>query len=356
MNQGLTFESVRQELLEILEQTNPMRLHGDLKRAKKLFKLLKILHDLENDDQSPAKQAVTADTVLCEEQDKRNGIVQGQLKRSLVGGYIGSFHVFMPEKRIRELRAEEGDWIRARAFDRRHLPNGMVKVLYEYELLRSAEEAVPTDRVEAKFVRAKYEPYEGMYAVYFVDRDGVERRVLLDGRSVGNLHLDEEQFVDYAYWADQPEEGRISWKYQADFLPLESEHMNALKAQSSELNTLLADHEALAGKRYIYSGEAMPEGLEEEIEAHGGEILRLSGMERYSEIEELLADTDMVILDLETTPHGGLYKFRNACRNVRVPIAYVRKLDREQLLQILLEPPEETMAALTDEDLAEDEE
>lgn len=323
MNAKRWTEEIKKEIVKLANSMNEDSMEQDTGTLRQYVNILDALQKLPANE---AQVAASTDGEMQEMKDDVNHVYIGRFRRELSGGTIGSFRIFVPESVVRNLRMEEGDWIRAKAVKSVVLKNGNMRTMYDYTLAQKTDETVQSSRSVRPFCRVSYDPYEDRL---YIETEDLERIMIADN-DVRHLDLGEGDLVDYAFDPDEPFAGRVVWKYKLPVVPADPEETGEIDIDKARL--------FFPERSFVVVGELQDAlRIQDEIEEHGGLVSFFTGDERFDIMERIgtSADTVIVILD-SVTPHG-LSKINDIGEKYRLPMLYTRDTKTEALLKMLID-------------------
>ncbi|MDY2987964.1 MAG: hypothetical protein SOR77_10065 [Peptoniphilus sp.] len=325
MNKIKFLEEIKSDLLSIVSNLTFDNLEETNAYLKNYLCILNSLNDLPNNlskyNTYEQPTTITPNNTLTEIYDANNNIFLGQTHLNLSGANIGSFKIFIPEKFIRKLNIEEGDWVKASVIRKAYNQ----KPVYEYELIEKV--AAESNKKVIKYAIVEFD--EDLEQ-YYIDssEDRLSTKILLDQYKTGNFHLEIGDVVDYAYWNDEIISGKIIWVYPTDSSPELIKEHEVQFLTSNPLNGLNIG---------IIGLETDKENFKRAIEANGGQLCYLSANESVEVLSSEISKTNILIIFIDSVGHDAMFKIRNVSKDFEIPILYSKSVESDALIQLILE-------------------
>lgn len=340
----LTYENLSQSrelinrYIQLMENVKDIPFARDAKEAiQPELQYEEECEELKEDEKREEEYCDYTPLQIKEVFDTKNNIYLGQLELKLQGGEIGSFKLYIPEKTIRELGCQNGDWIQASSISNKKMPDGSVKVYYDYKLVQKAEEPAETKRCDLKCVIVKY---ENVLRKYYVEAEynGVIQKILLPERDVADLQIQEGDVVDYAYWKENILGGRIVWKHKCEAeekaIPKINQKCTFEEKEDEEENI----SPIFKNKHIVVVGfESMKNIYREIIEKRGGKFSFFTGSEKSFNTEVALRYADAIIVFVEYVGHSGMFRVKSVSKTYDIPVSYTKKLGQESFIRLVKE-------------------
>lgn len=321
---------IKNEMMSILSKMDSSTLTGDFEKLSAYLSILKGLKELPAESPKGGKLELADPESGREIKDEVNHLYIGRFKRELTGGTIGSFRIFVPESVVRNLRLQEGDWVRAKGLKSVVMKNGNLRTLYDYSVAKRIKEPLLTPRRELSYVRVQYDESALLYYIDVTERLENYGRLVISERDMHNLDVSEGDLVDYAYFEDEPTTGKVVWRHKLN-VPIQE------PVESSELPAFAEASAHFRDRSYVVVG-TMKEALvaQEAIEDFGGQLGFLSGDEHSDVMERVATDADEIIIIVDSIAPAGLRKIREIGGQNRLPMRYLQDCNTNTMLMTLL--------------------
>ncbi|WBW49806.1 hypothetical protein O6R05_07325 [Peptoniphilus equinus] len=306
------------------------------------FEFLKHLKSLPNPDEnadswddssSETASSPQSPGRLQEIYDPDNNLFLGQTHLNLSGATIGSFKIFMPEKLLRKLGVDEGDWVRAsilrRTYD--HKP------VYDYELVEKV--AAPSNKHLLSYAVVHMDMTEDQFYIEATDSDGAHK-ILLDNFKIGNFALQAGDIVDYAYWNDDILNGKIIWIH-----PVDSEPVHFLKHTGEDRT---ASEDVLQERTFpvtrldnirvgLVGCRDNHDELTTYLKSVGATLLEADGSGSLDDMKAELSTAHVIVIFIDSVGHEGMFNIRNISKSAQIPIVYSKAVDPQTLVRLINE-------------------
>lgn len=147
----------------------------------------------------PASESFTPIT----SQDKR--YIRDRFSQKLKGGMLGE--AFVPEKIIRELDLQDGDWVQASAHNK-HQP-----FRYKFEILSKKTDPLSVRNVAKKVPVITRNDLNYLFISVPDNEYGLKVDVKLSTQDVASFRIKEGDLIDYSYYDKKISDGRVIWKH-----------------------------------------------------------------------------------------------------------------------------------------------
>lgn len=339
MNRENLLKEIRDDLTNVILRLTPENYLECFEEIKNYGVLLKWLRENLPKEPEIAEDISlgSASQLPREIYDNDNNLYIGMFNRKLVGGEFGSFAIFVPEKIVRDLEIEDGDWVKARIKNSYKALNGVVKNTYNFEVIRRAEEKHETTRREMKFAIVQWEKDLKEYYIVDPEESGLKTKILISNRTVENMHLEEGDVVDYAYYEGEKLSGRVVWKHPTDYDEKSAPKPKSFYKVSDSNSENTEDMEpVLEGQIIAVVGyESMKTAFEEVVVDRKGEFLFLSGDETPIALESNLREVSRIILFPEFVSHGAMFTIKDIAKQYEIPISYPKKIGKSGFARLL---------------------
>lgn len=328
---------IKSELIHLIDQLDSSEMTDILQEMTRHVEVLNLMNQItyrvEQENvlkrKSNSQKKKTPKSLYKEERAKDNSWYRGQLKRYLKGGQVGSFNdIYVPEKVIRQLDIDEGDWIQANTI------NGSKRFDYmclEKKFRLPLEEG---KRIESSCLPVIRHPdFMDRYYIKLVENGGQTTHVLLSEQDVSHYKLDESSIIDYAYYKDELISGRVIWKHHSAAIsldPLEDvpkvKKITREKAQKKQIRTI---RPIFKGQRIAMVGggnSKLQLSNQKEIERREGTFIFCTGDEPPMTIKSRLKKSDVVIVYTESIGHNGMNLAKAVCKEFDIPISYTKNI------------------------------
>ena len=265
-----------------------------------------------------------------------------RMVRRLRGGYLPDLRISVPEVAVRRLELEHGDYLLPEPAG--SFPDGRLK--YRFAIAERTRE-VPTDvRERGELAMGIVEAdTQGGLVVTRTAAGPLPSRIVLSPEDVQYLNIAPGEIVDLAYWADDPENVRVSWVHRTrsdEPLPAplvrpasrrlvatEAAAPNGLAADGDDSDASLDDLNpvSLAGKRVLVVGcEPKRREYEAAIRRLGGQMEWAEGTEGQARLEAAIRRVDGVVLLTRFIRHQSFWDATALAKSCGVKVATCTKL------------------------------
>lgn len=314
MDKYQILEDVKAKLFSVFSSLDYENLKDSEVTINKYFTLLNALNDLELDN---TEEFNIETDELKEIYDLKNNVFLGQIHLNLSGANIGSFKIFIPEKLLRKLNIDEGDWVKATS-----VRTGWdLKPVYEYELIEKVN--APSNRNVIENATVEYDNLLNQYYILDTSEDKLPIKILLDQHKIGNFHLQVDDVIDYAYWNDDVLNGKVIWLH-----PLNSDiEMAHLSIPTSDtLNGYTIG---------VIGHEPNTDNLKSALMSNGADVITLSGSESIDTLAGAIIKANIIVIFIDSVGHDGMFKIRNVSKDFDIPILYTKSVDSETLIKMI---------------------
>lgn len=322
MNKNQLLDEIKIDLSAIVSNLSFENFNQSELYFKKYLEILSALSQLPDDFSTTKPLEVPITNKINEIYDVKNNIFLGQVHLNLSGANIGSFKIFIPEKYIRKLNIEEGDWVKASVVKNSY----DYHPVYEYELIKKVSGSSNKSTIKYAIV----ENDDSLNQLYILSNpsDKLSHKILLDQHKLGNFMLKIGDVVDYAYWNDDFLTGKVVWIYPTD------EENCAYESNSEELSK----SDKLKNKTICIIGLDEKKSLFSKIiNENGGNFLHLLGTETVEELSSEISKSNIIIIFIDSVGHDGMFKIRNVSKQFEIPILYSKEINSNELLNMVCE-------------------
>lgn len=334
-------KEIREDLVEIVERITPENYIEAYKKMGRYRILLKWLCEFQEEGLIEVERE--KEEGIKEIYDTINNVYIGKFQRKLLGGNFGTFSIFVPEKTVRDLELQDGDWVRGRLKYSQKTPKGATKNTYDFEVVKRAEEEMPTERCEIKFAVVEWE--DDLKDFYITDpkEEGLKTKILVPERNVEYFNLEKGDIVDYAYYENNKLNGRVIWKYPIDDLPKDSpKTSNFYKKQDDDGEEDEEIVPILEGLKIAVVGyESMKNVFEKAVVERGGEFKFFTGDESTLTLQSQIKDASRIILFPDYVAHNGMYEVKEMAKEHDIAISYPKRIGKSGFIRLLENLPEE---------------
>lgn len=323
MNKNRILEEAKMDLSSIISNLSFETFNESELHIKKYLEIISALSELPDNFLSYDLSEPTTTTGIKEIYDAKNNIFLGQIHLNLSGANIGSFKIFIPEKYVRKLDIEEGDWVKASVIRNPHDQ----KPVYEYELIEKV--AAASNKTVLKYSVVEFDETINQFYILSNPYDLLSQKILLDQYKIGNFHLQAGDIVDYAYWNEDFLNGKIIWIYQT-----ESENS---AIDSCEKNIVSISDKLSNITVGVIGLEEKKDQFQKSVISNGGNFFYLSGNESVDELSLEIKKADVIIIFIDSVGHDGMFKIRNVSKEFDTPILYSKSVDSETLITMIIE-------------------
>lgn len=253
-----------------------------------------------------------------------------RMVRRLRGGYLPDLRISVPEVAVRRLELAHGDYLvpePAGAF-----PDGRKK--YRFALAEHPLEPAADFRERGELAMGIVElgPQQSLVVHRTVDGT-LPSRIDLSPEDVQYLNIAPGDVVDLAYWADEPEDVRVSWVHRTrdEEPPAAAPVRPPVRRRVAEddddgpLDDL--DPVSLAGKRVLVVGcEPKRREYEAAIRRLGGQMDWAEGTEGQARLEAAIRRADAVVLLTRFIRHQSFWDATALAKSYGVKVAACTKL------------------------------
>lgn len=160
---------------------------------------------------------------LTEKISKDGTIIEGYFNQKLKGGTIHkSKQIYVPEKIVRELALNNGDFVRA--IFQKYLDKYKNRSEYKFEIIERTTKDLGSSREIVTMTPLKKHPELNRLFIEFTpDNSELPVTSLISDYDISKYYLSEGDIIDYAYESTNPISGSIIWKYRIENLPITQE-------------------------------------------------------------------------------------------------------------------------------------
>lgn len=331
MNKENLLREMKLEMIKIVENIEYNNFYDSQLNLEKYFNVLNLIWELPISEEGEFQEEIFQEEedypeVLEEFQDEVNGRYEGKAHLKLGGADLGSFRIFIPEKLVRILDIEEGDWVRATEIDNRII-NGHPKPIYDYRLIRKGGQEEESLREIVRFSTVEYDNTLKEYFILSSEVDKAPTKIILNDQRLGNLTVTQGDIVDYAYWKEDILNGRVIWKHNMTF------DLAKTRSDLDGPEDLELSEDFLGGNKIAFIGKTdMEEEYTSCIESYGGQVICLEADENYYTVESFLEEVDLAIAFVDTLSASELKKVHDAAENIKVAMVYAKEMDCKSLM------------------------
>lgn len=271
------------------------------------------------------------------------------LSRNLYGGFLltGSTtnSVYVPESAIRELDLADGDIVSAEV-----IPGGTnSKPFYKYCLERKGKPLKEAIRKEFQFGIVYYdEELKRFYVEKSVNGENLRiadspTRFMISQEDVRQYNLKSDDIIDVAWYHNNFNKGRISWKYGVSELT-ESKSTTSkkiLQRKTNETKTIKVKQtfaKTLEGKRICLVGvEPYHAQYKTLIESRGGELIAMTSQMSKISINAAIRKSDLVLVGISHTSHSASIYSNERAKHYSIPFKAFSGFGKETFLKTIEE-------------------
>lgn len=303
-----------------------------------------------NNDSLCADNEDGFETIISED----GKLVKSKFTQLLRGGCLlpqtHPHNVFVPEKIVRLLDLEEGDYIQAILTEERESRSHSK---FEYELLEKNPISQNPIRHEYKLITVKKHSDFDRFCIELKPQySEVPFEIILSDNDVSRFSIENGDIIDYATLPDNPNVGKVIWKHgrQTEFTTSEKLKKKGLKLSKSELKSDTTEQTLENVRVVLVGGEAynLSQKAKMEIEKRGGVAVGFSGDEPRETIVSALKKADTVILYLESTSHDAMFIVRETCKEYNVRLRFVQNRGGSVIASILEEQEKQKSRAISE--------
>lgn len=270
-----------------------------------------------------------------------------QVERKLRGAYVPYIDGFIPEKIVRNLGLEHGDYVYAEPIELQHQSEPK---RFEYELAKKSDEIILDDRVEYTHCPVEKDAY--MYVVNRSTTTGEQIRVddapftvLINDSDIERFDIHEGDVVDIAFYESNPSSAKVIWKHGVQGgLHVENtdKHDKSDKKQKKSHDKSSGSQEKLEQvfKGYticIVGDEPNKSAYKTLIEERGGTHLHVEPSWSPSRIETMIKKADIVVGLYDVSSHTGLEKAKEYCKDYNVPFEMISGRGKTKTIQTAID-------------------
>lgn len=335
MNKENLLQEMKAEMIKIVKRINYNNFYESQEDLGKYFNVMGLIGELPSSDEEYLEDDFEEDELEVDNQylenleevnDELNGKYEGKAKLKLGGADLGSFKIFIPEKLVRLLDIEEGDWVRAIEMENR-MVNGHAKPIYDYRIIKKSDSNEESNREVIKFSTVEYDAVLKEHYILSSEIDNAPTKILLNEQRLGNLTVNQGDIVDYAYWKEDILSGRIIWKHNMNF-ELAKSKMNLLDQSQVELPEDFLQESTIG---FIGQAEKENEYISC-VESYGGQVRLLEALSNFYSIETKLEEVDLAIAFVDNLSASELKKVYDAAENIQVAMVYAKEMDCSSLM------------------------
>lgn len=271
----------------------------------------------------------------------------GTFFKHLRGGAIGTEKsIYVPESVVRNLGLEYLDWVKAAVI---YVGHGHGKDRYEYTLLEKHKDydaksiAEMDNRKIIEYGIVRYE--EGIKTYYIsgkTENSDILHKITLSDSDVIKFKIEKGDVIEYAYWSDDIQHGRIVWKHQQETgESLEkaihkAENANHTSKKTKPPNTVKrAIKPTFQGYTICMVGGGnrnLHRGIKEEVERRNGHFIFCSGDEPKNTLESKLKKADCIVVFTESISHDSMHFTKAVCKKHHIAVSYTKNLGNVQFV------------------------
>ena len=285
-------------------------------------------------DKSTQDQVIKQEPLSKEEHkpepDPQTDSISYMFERKIRGGILPKLGAFVPEKVVRKLGLQHGDFVYAKEIEEEaegSYNQGRKK--YEYSLAQKGNGDELKGRIQYNYCPVIKE--NGYLVVersaetdQYIRHDEVRYSVLLDEEDINHYHLTEGSLVDIAYPVDRPDLAKVIWNHALPHNNQESSTVEQLilgnTSKTNKKASSLSLDQTLKGQTILVIGNEPKKALyKENIEKRGGTFLWSDAKEKLSRLECLVRKADKVIFLLAVSGHTGMEHIKQYCKENEIP-------------------------------------
>lgn len=332
MNKEKLLLELKLDMIALINDMDWQTIEASTEKLERYFELLKMipkLPDVENKE--IAKQVEEPEEIPHVEYHKeREGISEGKVRLKLGGADLGDTRIFIPEKIVRRLNVEEGDWVRAKAAETRVI-NGNRKLLYDFEILEKSFGDSESLRRDIRFAQVRYDLGLSDYYILSSEAENTPIKIILNEAKLGNLSIEEGDFIDYAYWVEDILNGRVTWKHKI-------EENIACSRREEGLPSFDLEDRFLEGVEIRMLGEPHKKGeYTRELEEQGGLVSWYNFEDLAEAMEEDHSDSTIYVLFVDSIRPQEYQELLNRKNQYNFPILFAKEMDTTSLMYWLSE-------------------
>lgn len=304
MDREYFLQQAKHNLHNIVQKLSLSNIEEMEKEMQRYLFILRNLNALNADYFN--ENAKTKDLNRSVETDNKNKSVLNQkhtdqMVREIVGGLLPKLSVKIPEKYVRKLNLEHGDWVKAVPMEQSDR--------YYFELVKKGEGMSKPGRCEVKYGIVEKKG-EHTYVVRESIRCGGETfyhhesplEFIIHDSDVTKHAIKEGDIVDLAYFDDKPEQCRVTWKHYVDYQIQDPPRISGYykernKAKKEYENLFLGQSILLIG------GDPKKEIFKHHIEMRNGTFLWAKCNAAKKELEPLVKQADIIIILIPILRH-----------------------------------------------------
>ena len=271
---------------------------------------------------------------LIEECDVNNKWFIGRLSKTLRGGHIKKFNLYVPEIVIRNNRFVDGDWIKA-TVDFYDSTKGKNK--YSFTLVKESDDSSKSDIetiVNAVVLRSKVNQHDDLVIEHWGDE------ILLSDKDVNALNLKEGDIVDYSYWSNQIETGVVCWRHSYDQQPdnwiIKDVRSDKPKSKRKKTKKVLRAVKPIFKDKIILvisnAGKTHLNALKKEIERREGKCVFSNADTPNQRLKSSIKKSNCVIIFTDTISHEKMWIAKDIVKENEIPISYTKNLGGDQFI------------------------
>ncbi|WP_257351352.1 DUF2325 domain-containing protein [Pseudalkalibacillus decolorationis] len=332
MDKEKVFQMAKTDLQRIIEQLSLDTLTEDVAQSKRYLVFLETLSTLVSPPNLD-KQTIGLDEVdevlhgdgeLEEEKGSRVDQLDANtfvFERKLKGGQLQDIDAYVPEKVIRQLGLNQGDYVRA-TLKKTGEVNSKRKH-YFFELVKKGEGKDQDRKVIPYCVVEK----DGGLWVCNQTMSGENIKlgelpftIRIKESEIMEFHLEEGDIVDIAYFADNPSYCRVVWKHHIKPDRYSTPLPSSVYKEKYQSNRKVIENIHLKDKVVTLIGCIDRQAAyRERLTTLGATFQAMDGTEDEQRIAALIKKSNMVIIIIPAVSHNGSATAKKYCKEYNIP-------------------------------------
>lgn len=286
--------------------------------------------DEKESEDSPLKPIALLDLAKENEYlsaDKK--IIRGYFNQNVRGGCIldpeNPDSVFVPEKIIRLLELNDGDFIQATEKEEGNPP---LKSLYDYTVINrtTAQNKV---RCVDRLIPVKLHTDLNRLFVEISPQDSeLTFDAMLNDNDIDRFDIKQGDIIDYAYKPAQYEHGKVVWKYDSSITQANTRATTRRKLTKATKKEIHVDS-SLEGIQIVTVGGMsykLAQSAKIELEKRQARVTNMAGTEPVDSITSEIKQSDIVIVYTESVSHDAMYTTKKICKKYPVKCIYTENI------------------------------
>ncbi|MCQ9209204.1 DUF2325 domain-containing protein [Granulicatella seriolae] len=289
-------------------------------------------------------------TINRKEKISANGkIIEGYFQQKIRGGVINKQQeLFVPEKAIRDLGIEEGDFVRATYVSKSpyyDIENKKKSNRVHYDFVILQKNTTKREKVREIHTFLTVKKHEDLNRLYieFPDKESeIEIRALISDGDRATFRLEEGDIIDYAHQIDNSMIGNVIWKYKIEEIPTKKEAKDTVVSKKKKVSKTSKQGRPV---KPIFKGltvltiggtnKNLHKNAKEEIIKRDGTYSYLSGNESHASIISQIRKADLIMIYTQSISHEAMYLAKEHCKKMGKVHGYTKNIGGIELVRRL---------------------